>query len=101
MTEQTRVWRAPGMLALAVLSMFGFSGYAALLAVAPLWVVEGGATAAGAGLVNGVLLVATVLTQLAVPRSLARWGTTGVLVVGLMLLGAPAPAYLISDGLAW
>ncbi len=95
------MWRAPGMLALAVLSMFGFSGYAALLAVAPLWVVEGGATAAGAGLVNGVLLVATVLTQLAVPRSLARWGTGGVLVIGLLLLGAPAPAYLVSDGLSW
>lgn len=95
------MWRAPGMLALAVLSMFGFSGYAALLAVAPLWVVDGGATAAGAGLVNGVLLVATVLTQLAVPRSLARWGTGGVLVVGLLLLGAPAPAYLVSSGLGW
>jgi MFS family permease len=89
------------MLALAVLSVFGYSGYAALLAVAPLWVVEGGATAAGAGLVNGVLLVATVLTQLAVPRSLARWGTGPVLVVGLLLLGAPAPAYLISAGLGW
>ena len=89
------------MLALAVLSIFGFSGYAALLAVAPLWVVQGGATAAGAGLVNGVLLVATVLTQLAVPRSLARWGSGGVLVVGLLLLGAPAPGYLISDGLGW
>lgn len=95
------MWRVPGMLALAVLSIFGFSGYAALLAVAPLWVVEGGATAAGAGLVNGVLLAATVLTQLAVPSSLVRWGTGGVLVVGLLLLGAPAPAYLISDGLAW
>ena len=95
------MWRAPGMLALAVMSMFGFSGYAALLAVAPLWVVEGGATAAGAGLVNGALLVATVLTQLLVPWALARWGTGGVLVVGLLLLGAPAPAYLISDRLGW
>ncbi len=89
------------MLALAVLSVFGFSGYAALLAVAPLWVVRGGATAAGAGLVNGVLLVATVLTQLAVPRSLATWGTGRVLVAGLLLLGAPAPAYLFSNGLGW
>ena len=55
------MWRAPGMLDLVVLSVFGFSGYAALLAVAPLWAVNGGATAAGSGLVNGVLLAATVL----------------------------------------
>lgn len=89
------------MLDLAVLSVFGFSGYAALLAAAPLWAVQGGATAAGAGLVNGVLLVATVLTQLAVPRAQATWGTGRVLVAGLLLLGAPAPAYLLSERLGW
>ena len=95
------MWRAPGMLDLAVLSVFGFSGYAALLATAPLWAVNGGATAAGSGLVNGVLLAATVLAQLAVPRALASWGTGRVLVAGLLLLGVPAPAYLLSDGLGW
>jgi predicted MFS family arabinose efflux permease len=100
-TERARVWRAPGMLDLVVLSVFGFSGYAALLAVAPLWAVNGGATAAGSGLVNGVLLAATVLAQLAVPRALASWGTGRVLVAGLLLLGVPAPAYLLSDGLGW
>ena len=95
------MWRAPGMLDLAVLSVFGFSGYAAMLATAPLWAVNGGATAAGSGLVNGVLLAATVLAQLAVPRALVRWGTGRVLVAGLLLLGVPAPAYLLSDGLGW
>jgi predicted MFS family arabinose efflux permease len=95
------VWRAPGMLDLAVLSVFGFSGYAALLATAPLWAVNGGATAAGSGLVNGVLLAATVLAQLAVPRALVSWGTGRVLVAGLLLLGVPAPGYLLSDGLGW
>jgi MFS family permease len=89
------------MLDLAVLSVFGFSGYAALLATAPLWAVNGGATAAGSGLVNGVLLAATVLSQLAVPRALASWGTGRVLVAGLLLLGVPAPGYLLSDGLGW
>ena len=88
------MWRAPGMLDLAVLSVFGFSGYAALLATAPLWAVSGGATAAGAGLVNGVLLTATVLAQLAVPRAMAGWGTGRVLVAGLLLLGGPAPLYI-------
>jgi hypothetical protein len=57
------------MLDLAVMSVFGVSGYAALLATAPLWAVNGGATAAGSGLVNGVLLAATVLA-LAVTRAL-------------------------------
>jgi predicted MFS family arabinose efflux permease len=89
------------MLDLAVLSVFGFSGYAAMLATAPLWAVNGGATAAGSGLVNGVLLAATVLAQLAVARALVRWGTGRVLVAGLLLLGVPAPAYLLSDGLGW
>src|SRR5918997_1567192 len=89
------------MLDLAVLSVFGFSGYAALLATAPLWAVNGGATAAGSGSVNGVLLAATVLAQLAVPRALASWGTGPVLVAGLLLLGVPAPGYLLSDGLGW
>src|SRR3954469_4387031 len=89
------------MLDLAVMSMFGFSGYAALLATAPLWAINGGATAAGSGLVNGVLLAATVLAQLAVPRALATWGTGRVLVTGLLLLGIPAPAYLLSDELRW
>jgi predicted MFS family arabinose efflux permease len=89
------------MLDLAVLSVFGFSGYAALLATAPLWAVNGGATAAGSGLVNGVLLAATVLAQLGVPRALVSWGTGRVLVAGLLLLGVPAPAYLLSDGLGW
>jgi MFS family permease len=95
------VWRAAGMLDLAVLSVFGFSGYAALLATAPLWAVNGGATAAGSGLVNGVLLTATVLAQLAVPRALVSWGTGRVLVAGLLLLGVPAPGYLLSDRLGW
>ena len=95
------MWRAAGMLDLAVLSVFGFSGYAALLATAPLWAVNGGATAAGSGLVNGVLLTATVLAQLAVPRALVSWGTGRVLVAGLLLLGVPAPGYLLSDRLGW
>jgi predicted MFS family arabinose efflux permease len=86
---------------LGLLSVVGFAGYAALLAVAPLWAVRGGATEAGAGLVNGVLLGATVLAQLAVPRALAVWGTRRVLASGLLLLGLPAPVYLFSDNLTW
>lgn len=88
------------MPALVAVSFTGFSGYAALLAVAPAWAVEGGANEAGAGLVNGVLLAATVATQLFVPWLLRRFGTTPVLVASLLLMGLAAPAYALSSSLA-
>ncbi|MFI7578953.1 MFS transporter [Kocuria kalidii] len=95
----TSVWRAPGMPLLLTMTVLGFSGYAALLAVAPLWVVHGGADSVGAGLVNGVLMLFTVLTQLVVPGALRRWGWAPVLVTGMLLLGLPALAHGVSDAL--
>jgi predicted MFS family arabinose efflux permease len=91
------IWRQPGMLPLAVMTSAGFSGYALLLTVAPLWAVHGGATAAGSGLVNGVLLLFTVLTQLLVPRALRTFGWGPVLTAGLVLLGVPGALYSLSD----
>lgn len=87
------------MAALAVMTCAGFSGYALLLTVAPLWAVEGGAGTAGSGLVNGVLLLFTVLTQLLVPRALDRFGWGPVLAAGLVLMGVPGILYGLSDGL--
>lgn len=94
------IWRQPGMVPLAVMTCAGFSGYALLVPVAPLCVVHGGAGTAGAGLVNGVLLLATVLTQLLVPRALERLGWGPVLAAGLALLGAPGVLMALSDQLA-
>jgi MFS family permease len=94
------VWGHRGMPELGIISVFGFSGYAALLSVAPLWAVRGGADAAGSGLVNGVLLAATVLTQFAVPALLRRFGHGPVIAAGLLLMGGPAACYLLSDALA-
>lgn len=88
------------MVALALMSFTGFSGYAVLLPVAPLWAVHGGASAAGSGLVNGVMLACTVLTQLLMPGSLRRFGWGPVLTAGMVLLGLPAMAYRLSDALA-
>ena len=93
------IWRKPGMAPLVVMTCAGFSGYAVLLTVAPLWAVEGGATTAGSGLVNGVLLLFTVLTQLFVPRALRRFGWGLVLVVGLVLLGVPGVLLSLSNEL--
>ncbi len=89
------------MSALLVLTAAGFGGFAALLPVAPLWAVQGGANEAGAGLVNGVLLLATVMTQPFVPRLLNRLGTGRVLATGLALLGVPPLLLLFSDHLSW
>jgi MFS family permease len=84
---------------LVAMTFAGFSGYAVLLPTAPLWAVQGGADTAGAGLVNGVLLLFTVLTQLFVPPALRRFGWGPVLVAGMVLLGVPAAAYVVSDAL--
>jgi MFS family permease len=95
------VWREPGMPALLLLTAAGFSGYAALLPVAPLWAVHGGANEAGSGFVNGLLLLATIATQPFVPRLLRRFGTAPVLAAGLLFLGVPSLLHLISDQLGW
>jgi predicted MFS family arabinose efflux permease len=94
------VWRLPGMLPLVVLTTAGFGGFAALLSVAPLWAARGGAGESGAGLVTGVLLLLTILTQPFVPWLLNRFGHGTVLAGGLVALGLPAPAYGLSDQLA-
>ncbi len=93
------IWREPGMAPLALMTCAGFSGYALLLTVAPLWVVEGGASTAESGLVNGVLLLFTVLTQLLVPRALRTFGWGPVLTVGLALLGLPGVLMSLGNGL--
>ncbi|MGH3368205.1 MAG: MFS transporter [Nocardioidaceae bacterium] len=84
---------------LVLLTMAGFGGFAALLSVAPLYVVRGGAGEVGAGLVTGVLLLLTILTQPAVPWLLNRFGHGLVLAGGLVALGLPAPFYGLSDQL--
>ncbi|QYH37064.1 MFS transporter [Salinibacterium sp. M195] len=89
------------MPALLVVTAAGFGGFSVLLPIAPLWASQGGATEAGSGLVNGLLLLVTVMTQPFVPRLLHHFGTGRVLGIGLALLGAPALLLLFSDQLAW
>lgn len=88
-----------GTPALLAMTTLGFSGYALLLPVSPLWVTNGGAGTAGAGAVNGVLMLFTVLMQPVVPGLIRRWGWGAVMAAGVVLLGLPSLAHLISDGL--
>lgn len=99
MTARDPIWREPGMTSLVLMTFTGFAGFAMLLTVAPLWAVEGGASTAGSGLVNGVLLLFTVLTQLLVPKALRSFGWGPVLAVGLVLLGVPGVLLSLGDSL--
>lgn len=86
----------PALLAAAAL---GFTGFALLLPVAPMWAVHNGADNLGAGLVNSVLMACTVLAQLLVRRMMRSLGAPITLAIGLVLLGAPALAHLAAGSL--
>ncbi|MFE5307283.1 MFS transporter [Isoptericola sp. NPDC056578] len=93
--------RVPGFRPLLAMSALGFSGYALLLPAAPLWAVHGGASEGGAGLVNAVLMLATVLTQTTVPWLLRRVGWRLTMTVGVVLLGVPSLLFMATDQLGW
>lgn len=75
----------------------GFAGAALLMPVAPLWVLDCGGDELGAGTVNAVMMLCTVVAQLLVGRALGRLGWRWTLTLGACLLGAPAPAHLLTD----
>src|SRR5579859_1180226 len=93
------VWRLPGMSWLLAAAALWFSGYALLVAVAPLWVIRGGSGSLGAGLVTGVMMACTVLAQLSMHRLLAGLGWRWTLVLGSGLLGLPALGHLAAGQL--
>ncbi|MEV0950349.1 MFS transporter [Promicromonospora sp. NPDC050249] len=98
--QQQPILRIPGMRALLGVSLLGFAGYALLLPTAPLWATRGGVDEGGAGLVNAVLMLATVAFQTTVPWALRRWGWRTTLVAGVQLLGLPSFGLLLTDQLA-
>ncbi len=99
--ETGPLWRLPAVRALLVAAVLGFVSFAITLSALPSYAVQGGAGVGAAGLVTTVFLAATVATQVVVPRLVARAGLGPVLVGGLLSLGAPAPLYLLADGLPW
>ena len=97
--ERTALWRLPGMTGLLVVALAGFTSYAIEMTTAPLWAARGGAGADRAGLVTGLLMLATVCAQLTVPAQARRLGLHGAMAVGLVLLGGGSLLYLVSDAL--
>ncbi len=97
--QPASVWTAPGMRPLLVATALGFAGYSALMPVAPLWARHIGADEGGAGLVNAVLMLATVVFQTTVPWALRTLGWRVTLGAGLVLLGAPSAFFALATTL--
>jgi predicted MFS family arabinose efflux permease len=70
-----------------------------LLSVTPMLAAASGASGAGAGLVTGLPMLASVLAEGAAPALMARLGGRGVLAAGGVLLGVPALGLLWSGSL--
>lgn len=93
------LWREPGVWQLMAVTALGFTSFFLTLSSVPLWAARGGASDASAGSVTAVMLASTVVIQTAVPVLQRRVGSAGLLALGLLALGAPAPFYLLSDQL--
>jgi MFS family permease len=86
----------PALLRVVVASVGSLSSFYLLLSVVPLYATSTGRGGAGAGLVTGALLLATVAGELATAGLVRRYGPRVVLGAGLVLLGAPALALTLS-----
>src|SRR4051812_6048514 len=98
---RTSLWRFPALQALIGATPLGFASYCLPLASLPVYAVAGGTAATTAGAVTTVFLLVTIAVQMTVPRLTARFGIGPVLAAGLVALGAPAPLYVLGDGLGW
>src|SRR3954465_13246632 len=98
---RTSLWRLPALQALVGATTLGFASYCLALASLPAYAVAGGTGVTTAGAVTTVFLLVTIAVQMTVPALTARFGVGLVLVAGLLALGAPAPLYVLDDGLGW
>ena len=100
-TPDARLWFRPGVRAVVWVAMAAFTSFFLTQAALPLWAVAGGTSVGVAGVVITSMLVITVAAQSLVGAAVRRFGVGPVLATGLILLGAPAPAYLIRHTLWW
>ncbi|MGH3728923.1 MAG: MFS transporter [Micromonosporaceae bacterium] len=78
------------MMLLLVVTTSGLASFFLLFPVVPLYVADGEAGTVGAGVATGVMMLATVLTELVVPRLVARHGYRTAMALAVLLLGLPA-----------
>lgn len=95
------LWRLPGMRSQGYLCVLAFTSFFLTLSSLPLYSISIGTSAGAAGLVTSVMLISTVISQTLVPTAVARLGLMRVLAAGLVLLGAPAPLYVLAHQFWW
>lgn len=88
-----------GMVVLLVVTFLAFLNYAALLPVVPMWASSGGAEGVAVGSTTAVMMGATVATQCAAPVLFKLLRLRDMMILGSVLLGAPAPFYALSADL--
>lgn len=91
----SRKTHAPLLLALAA-EACAMTSYYLLYPSLPLFAAKLGFANAGAGLMTGILMLATVLVEPAAPRLARRFGYRSLVLAGVLLLGLP-PLVLIAE----
>ena len=85
------------MVRLFVASLGALGSFYLLMPVVPSYAAAAGAGGVGAGLSTGVLMLGTVLAELAAPALISRCGYRTVIALALLVLGAPAAVLLTSS----
>ena len=91
----TTPWRARGLKPTLVAIAAAFGAWSLLLPVVPTAIVDSGGSESLAGTSTGMFMLATVITQVFVPRLLRVFGYRTVIAVSSLLLSLPALGFLL------
>lgn len=98
-TDTESPLRSRGFILLLVATLLSVSNYATLLSVVPLWAAGGGSGGTGVGATTGVMMGATVASQLCMSWLLRVLSLRSLFAIGAALMGVATPAYVLSDAL--
>jgi MFS family permease len=95
--QATATARTRGLVVLLATTFLSLGNFAGLLAVVPLWASAGGLGSAAVGSTTGIMMAATVATQVAAPWVFRLLSLRAMMIAGAALLGGPAPLYMLSN----
>src|SRR5512138_3572605 len=95
------MWRNRSLRRLMAVTFLVFTSFGLTLSGLPAWIAQTGVAVGLLGTVTTAMLACTIVVQFVVPVVLDTVGLRWALRAGLVLLGAPAPLYLVSTDLPW